>query len=126
VLRTVGSSVNQRGYRGVDDNSPSGGLFSWTWLCPKFTAHCSDALSSPAKVGAAEDESSAAVPMRETTPALSDKPSIAVLSFENLSDDPEQEYFADGVVEEIITGLARIKGLLVIARNSSFTYRGLS
>ena len=52
------------------------------------------------------------------------KPSIAVLPFLNLSDDPAQEYFADGVVEEIITGLSRIKWLFVIARNSSFTYKG--
>ena len=56
--------------------------------------------------------------------ALPDKPSIAVLPFANLSGDPEQEYFADGVVEEIITGLSRIKWLFVIARNSSFTYKG--
>ena len=55
---------------------------------------------------------------------LPDKPSIAVLAFQNLSGDPAQDYFADGVVEDIITGLARIKWLLVIARNSSFTYRG--
>jgi TolB-like protein/Tfp pilus assembly protein PilF len=51
-------------------------------------------------------------------------PSIAVLPFVNLSDDPAQDYFADGMVEDIITGLARIKGLLVIARNSSFIYKG--
>ena len=51
-------------------------------------------------------------------------PAIAVLPFANLSGDPEQEYFADGVVEDIITSLARIKWLLVIARNSSFTYKG--
>ena len=56
--------------------------------------------------------------------ALPDKPSVAVLAFQNLSADPEQEYFADGVVEEIITGLSRIKWLFVIARNSSFTYKG--
>jgi TolB-like protein/Flp pilus assembly protein TadD len=74
-------------------------------------------------VSPAEDESSVAVPMKEATPALSDRPSIAVLPFQSLCDDPEQEYFADGVVEEIITGLARIKGVLVIARNSSFSYR---
>jgi TolB-like protein len=55
---------------------------------------------------------------------LPDKPSIAVLAFQNLSGDPAQDYFADGVVEDIITGLARIKWLLVIARNSSFAYRG--
>lgn len=55
---------------------------------------------------------------------LPDKPSIAVLSFLNLSGDPEQEYFADGVVEDIITALSRIRWLFVIARNSSFTYKG--
>ena len=56
--------------------------------------------------------------------ALPDRPSIAVLSFQNMSADPEQEYFADGVVEDIITGLSRIRWLFVIARNSSFTYKG--
>jgi TolB-like protein len=56
--------------------------------------------------------------------ALPDKPSIAVLAFQNLSGDPEQEYFADGVVEEIITELSRIRWLFVSARNSSFTYKG--
>src|ERR1051325_242176 len=55
---------------------------------------------------------------------LPDKPSIAVLPFQNLSGDPEQEYFADGVVEEIITALSRFRGLFVIARNSSFAYKG--
>jgi adenylate cyclase len=60
------------------------------------------------------------------TPALAlpDKPSIAVLPFQNTSGDPEQEYFADGMVEDIITGLSRIKWLFVIARNSTFTYKG--
>jgi TolB-like protein/class 3 adenylate cyclase len=55
---------------------------------------------------------------------LPDKPSIAVLLFQNMSGDPEQEYFADGMVEEIITALSRIRWLFVIARNSSFTYKG--
>jgi adenylate cyclase len=59
-------------------------------------------------------------------PALPDKPSIAVLPFQNMSGDPEQEYFADGMVEEIITALSRIRWLFVIARNSSFTYKGQS
>jgi adenylate cyclase len=57
---------------------------------------------------------------------LPDKPSIAVLPFANMSGDPEQEYFADGMVEEIITSLSRIRWLFVIARNSSFTYKGES
>jgi adenylate cyclase len=56
--------------------------------------------------------------------ALPEKPSIAVLAFQNMSGDPEQEYFADGMVEDIITGLSRIKWLFVIARNSSFVYKG--
>jgi TolB-like protein/tetratricopeptide (TPR) repeat protein len=56
--------------------------------------------------------------------ALPDKPSIAVLPFQNLSEDPEQDYFADGMVEDIITGLSRSKLLFVISRNSSFTYKG--
>jgi TolB-like protein len=57
-------------------------------------------------------------------PALPDKPSIAVLPFNNMSGDPEQEYFADGMVEEIITALSRTRWLFVIARNSSFIYKG--
>jgi TolB-like protein len=60
------------------------------------------------------------------TLALPDKPSIAVLPFENMSGDPEQEYFADGMVEEIVTALSRNKQLFVIARNSSFAFRGRS
>jgi TolB-like protein len=55
---------------------------------------------------------------------LPDKPSIAVLPFANMSGEPEQEYFVDGMVEEIITALSRIRWLFVIARNSSFTYKG--
>jgi TolB-like protein/class 3 adenylate cyclase len=56
--------------------------------------------------------------------ALPEKPSIAVLPFQNMSGDPEQEYFADGMVEDIITALSRFRSLFVIARNSSFTYKG--
>src|SRR3984893_7109620 len=74
-------------------------------------------------------EAAALAPEMATEPgrpalALSDKPSIAVLPFANLRGEPEQEYFADGMVEEIITALSRIRWLLVIARNSSFTYKG--
>ena len=61
-----------------------------------------------------------------TAPALAlpDRPSIAVLPFQNMSGDPEQDYFADGMVEDIITALSRFRSLFVIARNSSFTYKG--
>ena len=59
-----------------------------------------------------------------SSPALPDKPSIAVLPFQNLSNDPKQDYFADGIVEDIITALCHIRWLFVIARNSSFAYKG--
>jgi TolB-like protein/class 3 adenylate cyclase len=69
-----------------------------------------------------------APPVAEETPrpdlALPHKPSIAVLAFQNMSGDPEQDYFADGMVEDITTGLSRINWLFVIARNSSFVYKG--
>ena len=58
-------------------------------------------------------------------PSPPDRPSIAVLPFQNIGGDPEQEYFADGIVEDIITALSRTKSLFVIARNSSFTIRGV-
>ena len=66
----------------------------------------------------------APAPAADAPLALPDKPSIAVLPFQNMSGDPEQEYFADGMVEEIITALSRVKWFFVIARNSSFTYKG--
>jgi TolB-like protein len=59
-----------------------------------------------------------------SAPTLPDRPSLAVLPFSNLSGDPEQDYFADGMVDDIITGLARINWLFVIARNSTFIYKG--
>ena len=60
----------------------------------------------------------------EAGPLIPDRPSIACCPFKNMSGDPEQDYFADGVVEEIITALSRFRQLFVIARNSSFTYKG--
>jgi adenylate cyclase len=70
-------------------------------------------LAAPARVAEAE-----------SAPPIPDRPSIAVLPFQNMSGDPEQEYFADGMVEEITTALSRFKWLFVIARNSSFTFKG--
>jgi len=73
----------------------------------------------------AKDASAAAGFLNASMPlALPEKPSIAVLPFNNMSGDPEQEYFADGIVEDIITALSRVKSFFVIARNSSFTYKG--
>jgi adenylate cyclase len=70
------------------------------------------------------DTSSSDIAGPATSLPLPDKPSIGVLPFQNMSGDPEQEYFVDGMVEEIITALSRIRWLFVIARNSSFTYKG--
>ena len=64
------------------------------------------------------------VPVATAALALPDKPSVAVMPFQNMSGDPEQEYFVDGLVEDIITALSRISAFFVVARNSSFTYKG--
>src|SRR5215469_11754167 len=74
-------------------------------------------LGSPGPPAAGKSAPAAGLP-------VADKPSLAVLPFQNLSGDPEQEYFADGMVEEITTALSRIRWLFVTARNSSFTYKG--
>ncbi len=74
---------------------------------------------------ATDERPPTAAPVETTaTLALPDKPSIAVLPFQNMSGDPEQEYFVDGMVEEIITALSRIRSLFVIARNSTYAYKG--
>src|SRR6516225_5286822 len=80
-------------------------------------AYAAGALAEAVRSAAVSEDSLRPLP-------LPDKPSIAVLPFENMSGDPEQEYFADGMVEEIITALSRFKWLFVIARNSSFTFKG--
>ena len=75
-------------------------------------------------VAVKEQENQGAAGNEQPALAPPDKPSLAVMPFTNMSGDPEQEYFADGMVEDIITGLSRIKWLFVIARNSSFIYKG--
>jgi adenylate cyclase len=82
-------------------------------------------IAKPVRAFAVRAGASSALSDRlSAAPPLPDKPSIAVLPFENMSGDPEQEYFADGMVEDIITALSRFKSLFVIARNSSFTFKG--
>jgi adenylate cyclase len=83
-------------------------------------------IAQPITAYRISSETSPAIPVINSSLPLPDKPSIAVLPFQNMSGDPEQEYFADGMVEEIITALSRIRWLFVIARNSSFTYKGRS
>jgi adenylate cyclase len=83
-------------------------------------------IARPVRVFALAGAKQTATKVIEPAPplALPNKPSIAVLPFENMSGDPEQEYFADGMVEEITTALSRSRWLFVIARNSAFTYKG--
>ncbi len=86
-------------------------------------------IARPVRVYRIEPNIRAAAALQaETAPmpdlAMSERPSIAVLPFQNMSSDPEQEYFVDGIVEDIITGLSRIKWLFVVARNSAFVYKG--
>ena len=81
-------------------------------------------ITRPVRVYQVRTESNAAVSELSRTLELSDKPSIAVLPFDNMSGDSEQEYFTDGITEDIITALSRFRWFFVIARNSTFTYKG--
>jgi TolB-like protein len=80
----------------------------------------------PAVANERPSEGAEAIARHAPALAVPDNPSLAVLPFTNMSGDPEQEYFADGMVEDIITGLSRVKWLFVVARNSSFIYKGQS
>ena len=92
-------------------------------LCGRSPARAFASLVSSGSAAAEVLAVEATASEEPTALPLPDRPSIAVLPFVNLSGDPEQDYFADGVVEDIITALSRIRWLFVIARNSSFTYK---
>jgi adenylate cyclase len=81
-------------------------------------------IKKPVRVYRVRMEPETAVPKMSGEPELPDKPSIAVLPFVNMSGDPEQEYFSDGITEDLITDLSKVSGVFVIARNSVFTYKG--
>jgi TolB-like protein/class 3 adenylate cyclase len=104
---------------------------AWRQVQGKVTANFVDSgehtlknIARPVRVYRIELGGEDTIHPSATAPSVPDKPSIAVLPFQNMSGDPEQDYFADGMVEDIVTGLSRIKWLFVIARNSSFVYRG--
>jgi TolB-like protein len=101
-------TIPRKGFRFVGDVEETPSL---------STAKSARILTEPGAAGDAEPQDGLALP---------DKPSVAVLPFLNLSGDPDQDYFADGVVEDIIGALSRMRWLFVIARNSSFTYKGRS
>ena len=84
-------------------------------------------IARPVRVWRWSPDQPAAAPSADSTDvptSVAEKPAIAVLPFTNMSADPEQEYFADGIAEDIITGLSRFRNFLVIARNTTFTYKG--
>ena len=109
-------SKNNRGMSWVEWKARSRSLRAVQWDSANWK------VSIPAPAGpSTAAPSTAAAPL-----ALPDKPSIAVLPFQNMSGELEQEYFVDGLVEDIITALSRFKSLFVIARNSSFAYKGKS
>jgi adenylate cyclase len=83
-------------------------------------------ILQPVRVYRVELDESGSSRLKAPVFPLSDKPSIAVLPFNNMSGDAEQEFFADGLAEDIITTLSKLAGLRVIARNSSFVYKGRS
>jgi adenylate cyclase len=94
-------------------------------LGPQIVKHNDEPVRAYAVAsGTAPEHTTPAQPDRSTPLPLPDRPSIAVLPFTNIGGDPEQEYFADGLVEDIITALSRVRSFFVIARNSSFTYKG--
>jgi adenylate cyclase len=102
----------------------------WRQVQGKVAANFVDAgeqslknIARPVRIYRVELSKQSAAEPAAPTLLLPDKPSIAVLPFQNMSGDPDQEYFTDGMVEDIITGLSRIKWLFVIARNSTFTYK---
>jgi len=90
----------------------------------RFVGEVRDKKTSSEKAPSTQAINVAHEQATQLTSPLPDKPSIAVLPFQNMSGDPEQEYFADGIVDDIITALSRMRWLFVIARNSSFTYKG--
>jgi adenylate cyclase len=106
---------------------------TWRQVQGKVAANFIDAgeqtlknIARPLRVYRLDQAPAAASAAPRRMPAQSDKPSIAVLAFNNMSGDPEQEYFSDGISEDIITDLSKVSELCVIARNSTFTYKGKS
>jgi adenylate cyclase len=81
-------------------------------------------IAKPVRVQRVRQGGGATPLMERREPESAKRPSIAVLPFTNMSADPHQEYFSDGITEEIITGLSKVPELLVIARNSTFVYKG--
>lgn len=116
VNESVGSRVDERFEDGgeVQVKNIDRPIRVWKWHPGKASAHPPAVNRNPTTAPAAPDP----------TPPKAETPSVAVLPFANMSGDPEQEYFSDGISEDIITDLSKIGGLVVIARNSTFAYKG--
>ncbi|HEX4408897.1 MAG TPA: adenylate/guanylate cyclase domain-containing protein [Xanthobacteraceae bacterium] len=121
----------------IEGIAASGGISisedAWRQVHGKVTANFADSgehslknIARPVRVYRIELDAGGTLPPVATAPAAPEKPSIAVLPFQNMSGDAEQDYFCDGLVEDIITTLSKLGGLRVIARNSTFVYKGRS
>src|SRR6476620_4181863 len=97
---------------------------NWIETLPRRDNRYVGPESTPDDVAAAAPAANFPMATGASNPTLPDRPSIAILPFQNISADPEQDYFADGMADEIITALSRFPSLFVIARHSSFTYKG--
>ena len=125
ICEPGGICLSEQAYRQVrDKDRRSDSTISASRRSRTSPSRCAPTAAGRRLASAAATAEPAAPEQPSPRLALPDKPSIAVLPFQNMSGDPEQEYFADGMVEDIITGLSRIKWLFVIARNSSFVYKG--
>jgi adenylate cyclase len=120
IAEPAGICISDDAYRQVRGKVDA----AWVDLGPQSLKNIAEPMRSWRLSHDGHDVATPQRPDDTTTLVLPDRPSIAVLPFQNMSDDQEQEYFADGMVEDIITGLSRSKLLFVIARNSTFTYKG--
>jgi TolB-like protein/DNA-binding winged helix-turn-helix (wHTH) protein/Tfp pilus assembly protein PilF len=127
-IRELRDKLGDEGHRLIKTVHRRGYLLDVTVSTSDFAEGFSTASASPVATTSAAASLVPSLDQGDRKARLSlpipDKPSIAVLPFQNMTGDPEQEYFADGMVEDIITGLTRFRRLFVIARNSSFTYKG--
>src|SRR5262249_433626 len=97
---------------------------SFTDLGPQHVKNIEEPIRAYVVGKLVDTPSAGAFTNASKSPPLPDKPSIAVLPFQNVSGDPEQEYFADGIAEDVLTTLSKVQELMVIARNSSFVFKG--
>ena len=124
VARLASAAERDHTGAGKHATDPAQVSAGWRAVVDGPCDHCRDDRARAASIAQAAADSRVDSAAEKPALALPDKPSIAVLPFTNMSGDPEQEYFSDGITDDLITDLSRLPGLFVIARNSTFTYKG--